>query len=198
MRRSDPLGTGLLRAHDALVGGLERALARWFVGTAARLVFAAVLFGYYWTSALTKVGPGVLGLFTLTDGAYVQILPAQMEAAGYDTTQIATLPWGLIAATGTYAEFLLPMLIVVGLATRIAALGMIVFIAVQTWTDIAFHGADAATVGALFDRLPGAVIADQRLLWVFVLALLVAQGAGPWSLDALLRRRWQMRSPAPL
>ncbi|MFN3263241.1 MAG: DoxX family membrane protein [Pikeienuella sp.] len=178
----------LRAAHDALFRAVESALGGWFAGTAARLVFAAVLFGYYWNSALTKVGDGLAGFFTISDGAYVQILPAQMEAAGYDSSQIATIPWGLIVAAGTYAEFLLPLLIVLGLLTRLAALGMIGFVIVQSYVDIAFHGADAATVGALFDRLPGAAIMDQRALWIFLLALLVVKGAGPLSLDAVLRR----------
>ena len=178
----------LRAAHDAIFGAVETALGGWFAGTAARLVFAAVLFGYYWNSALTKVGDGAAGFFTISDGAYVQILPAQMEAAGYDSSQIATIPWGLIVAAGTYAEFLLPLLIVLGLLTRLAALGMIGFVIVQSYVDIAFHGADAATVGALFDRLPGSAIMDQRALWVFLLALLVVKGAGPLSLDAVLGR----------
>lgn len=178
----------LRAAHDSVFGAVDNALGDWFAGTAARLVFAAVLFGYYWNSALTKVGDGLAGFFTISDGAYVQILPAQMEAAGYDSSQIATIPWGLIVAAGTYAEFLLPLLIVAGLLTRLAALGMIGFVIVQSYVDVAFHGADAATVGALFDRLPGAAILDQRALWIFLLAHLVAKGAGPFSLDAVLRR----------
>ncbi len=185
---------GSLRAaHDAAFEALRRALDGWFVETAARLVFAAVLFGYYWNSALTKVGDGLAGFFTISDGAFVQILPAQMEAAGYDSSQIATFPWGLVVAAGTYAEFLLPLLIVAGLLTRLAALGMIGFVLVQSYVDVAFHGADAATLGALFDRLPGAAILDQRALWVFLLAVLVAKGAGPLSLDALFGRAGAQR-----
>ncbi len=187
----------LRAAHDAAFGAVERALGGWFAATAARLVFAAVLFGYYWNSALTKVGDGLAGFFTISDGAYVQILPAQMEAAGYDSSQIATVPWGLVVAAGTYAEFLLPLLIALGLLTRLAALGMIGFVIVQSYVDIAFHGADTATIGALFDRLPGAAIMDQRALWIFLLALLVVKGAGPLSLDAVLRRSNAGRRIAP-
>ena len=182
----------LVRAHHAVFGAIERALDGWFAGTAARFAFAAVLFGYYWSSALTKIGEGFSGVFTIADGAYVQILPAQMEAAGYDSSQIATIPWGLIVAAGTYAEFLLPLLIVAGLFTRLAALGMIGFVIVQSWVDIAFHGADATTVGALFDRVPGSAIADQRALWILLLMLLVAKGAGPLSLDAYLKRAYRL------
>lgn len=186
-RPADGPLAALVRAHDRAFAAVERALEPWFLGLAARLVFAAVLFGYYWAGALTKIGDGVLGVFTISDGAYMQILPSVMEANGYDSSAIATFPWGLIVAAGTYAEFLLPVLIVLGLATRLSALGMLVFVAVQSWVDVAFHGVDAATIGALFDRLPGSAILDQRLLWAFLLLVLAVKGPGRASLDALLR-----------
>lgn len=167
---------------------LDTALEGWFLGLAARLTFASVLFGYYWNSALTKIGEGVLGVFDLTAGAYIQIVPWAMEAAGYDDTAIAFVPWGAVAAAGTYAEFVLPVLIVAGLLTRLAALGMIGFVAVQSWVDVTAHGADAATIGALFDRAPSAMILDQRLLWVFLLSVLVAKGAGAFSIDHVIAR----------
>lgn len=175
-------------AATAAGRAVEAAMEGWFLGLAARLVFAAVLFGYYWNSALTKVGEGAFGFFDLTAGAYVQIVPWAMEAAGYDDTAIGFLPWGALVAAGTYMEFLLPLLIVAGLLTRLAALGMVGFVVVQSWVDVNFHGADAATVGALFDRVPSSLILDQRLLWAFLLSVLVAKGAGAFSLDHALRR----------
>lgn len=183
----DRLGP-LTHAASAAGQALERALEGWFLGLAARAVFSAVLFAYYWNSALTKIGDGLFGVFELTAGAYIQIVPWAMEAAGYDDTAIAFIPWGALVAAGTYAEFVLPVLIVLGLATRLAALGMIGFVVVQSWVDVAFHGADAATFGALFDRAPSAMILDQRLLWVFLLSVLAAKGAGAVSLDHLLWR----------
>jgi putative oxidoreductase len=174
---------------DALAARIEAALEPWALGLAARVVFAAVLFGYYWNSALTKIGDGVFGVFTIADAAYFQIVPPVVEAYGYDASAVPVLPWGLVVAAGTWAEFLLPVLIVLGLATRLAALGMIVFVAVQSYVDMAFHGVDAATIGALFDRQPGSVILDQRTLWVFLFATLAVKGAGALSLDALIGRR---------
>ena len=99
------------------------------------------------------------------------------------------LSWGLIVLLGTYSEFLLPLLIVLGLFTRLSALGMIGFIAVQTLVDITVHKVDAATIGALFDRFPDSVILDQRLLWIFPLVYLVLNGGGRISLDGLLASR---------
>ena len=43
-------------------------------------------------------------------------------------------------------------------------------------------------MGMWFDHVPDAKILDQRLLWIFLLLIPVARGAGPVSLDALLRR----------
>ena len=179
-----------------------RALDGWFIGLPARLTFAAVLFGYFWNSALTKIGDGPLGFLNITDGAYVQILPSVMEANSYDSSALSFFPWGLIVFLGTYAELVLPVLIVAGLFTRLAALGMLVFIAVQSYVDIAFHRAGPEAIGALFDRLPSAPIADQRALWAFLLLTLVVKGGGALSLDALLaglpRARARTRSrPAP-
>jgi len=154
----------------------------------ARFAFAAVLMLYYWASALTKVGDGLFGLFKPSLGAYAQIFPRAMEAAGYDAAQLGTFHWAVVTA-GTLAEFILPALILVGLLTRLAALGMIGFVVVQSLTDIVGHAADPGTIGAWFDRLPDSVILDQRLLWVFVLLTLVLKGAGPLSLDRLIDRR---------
>lgn len=109
-----------------------------------------------------------------------------MEAVSFDTDQLGAL-YRLIAVTGTLAEFVLPALIVLGLMTRLSALGMIGFIAVQSVTDVIGHG-QVAELGAWFDRFPNAPILDQRGLWVFVLLVLVIKGAGPISLDRGLRR----------
>ncbi|WPZ37209.1 DoxX family protein (plasmid) [Thalassobaculum sp. OXR-137] len=174
--------------YDRATRSVEDMLEGWLVGLTARLVFASVLLNYYLNSAWTKIGDGSLGVLTPTDSAYVQILPSVMEAHGYDVSTISFLPWGLIVMAGTLAEVVLPILIVLGLFTRVSALGMIVFILVQSWVDITFHGVDAATIGSLFDRDPGAPILDQRLLWLFLLLPLALNGAGRISLDTLVRR----------
>ncbi len=179
----------LIRLHDAFFAAVERACADWAPGLLARFAFAATLLVYFWNAALTKIGEGALGFLSISDAAYFQILPPVIETYGYDASAVPVLPWGVIVAAGTYAEFVLPALIVLGLATRLAALGMIVFVLVQSYVDIAFHGVDARTVGALFDRFPDAAILDQRLLWVAVLAPLAIRGGGALSLDALLARR---------
>jgi putative oxidoreductase len=177
--------TAVLTFHDRLFDRIDGAVSALVLPTAARLVFAGVLLAFFWNSALTKLGDGVLGLVRLDAGAYIQMFPRAFEAAGYNPGNLG-LGYKLIALAGTYAEFLLPLLIVIGLFTRLAALGMIGFVIVMSWTDIAGHGADPTTIGAWFDRVADAPILDQRALWVFVLLFLALRGGGPLSVDRIL------------
>lgn len=177
----------MLALYDRLAGGLFR-LAPAILPTLARAAFAAVLLIYFWTSALTKIGPGPLGLLRPGDGAYVQIFPKAFEAAGYDASQLGLFHWA-VATAGTLAELLLPLLIVVGLLTRLAALGMIGFVIVQSLTDVLGHGLGGTDLGRWFDAMSGALVLDQRLLWIFLLASLAMLGGGPLSLDRFLDRR---------
>ncbi|MCU0830404.1 MAG: DoxX family protein [Rhizobiaceae bacterium] len=181
--------TRLIRLHGGVFGAVERTTQHWLPGLAARFAFAAVLSGYYFSSFLTKIGPGVLGPFTVADNAYYQIVPLVIEAAGYDAANVALVPWKLIVWFGTYAELVLPLLVVAGLFTRLASLGMIGFIIVQSLVDVFQHKIGAEATGAWFDRAPDAAILDQRLLWVTILLFLVIKGAGLISLDAMLARR---------
>ncbi len=179
--------TALLSFCFRTAGWLDR-MAPIVLPTLARFVFAAVLLVYFWGSALTKLGDGLFGLFRPSSGAYVQIFPKAMEAAGYDASALGLWHWAVVVL-GTGAEFVLPALLLVGLCTRLAALGMIGFVAVQTLTDLYGHGAihQAATLGAWFDRASGALILDQRAFWVLGLSVLVLLGGGPLSADRLIR-----------
>ena len=70
-----------------------------------------------------------------------------------------------------------------GEKTRLAALGMVGFVVVQSLTDIFGHSAAA---GAWFDRASDALILDQRALWLLLLIVLISKGAGPISADRFL------------
>jgi putative oxidoreductase len=120
--------------------------------------------------------------FTLESGVYAQMFPKAFEAAGYDPSALG-FGYTVIAWLGTYAEWALPLMIVIGIFTRLAALGMIGFVVVQTWVDVTGHG---AALGTLFDK--GYGLADERLLWIFLLGILVVRGAGPLSVDHGLGR----------
>jgi putative oxidoreductase len=180
--------------HDSVFALAEKLTEGWFLGLFARFVFLAVLYFYFLNSFGTKVGEGFAGFFQIQDGAFYQIAPAAMDAAGGDVSALPFFPWKIIVPLGTYMELLLPALVVLGLFTRLAAVGMIGFVIVQTLTDIYGHMADAQTIGALFDRFPDSLIADQRLLWSVPLVYLALKGGGAISLDALLTRM----APKPL
>ncbi|WP_158964620.1 DoxX family protein [Chachezhania sediminis] len=175
----------LVTLHNRIFLVLGRA-DDWIVPTLARFTFAAVLSVYFWSSAMTKLGPGLFGWLNPSSGAFAQMFPKAMEAVSYDQSQLG-IGYHLFALVGTWAEFILPALLILGLFTRIGAIGMIVFILVQSYVDVTGHKAAAATIGAWFDRDSGSMIMDQRLLWVTILLVLVIKGAGPISADRALR-----------
>ncbi|MBR9841979.1 MAG: DoxX family protein [Rhodobacteraceae bacterium] len=178
----------LIKLYNSASLGIEKLDT--FLPTLARFIFAATLLIYFWNSAKTKLGDGLFGILSSSSGAYVQIFPRVFEAVGYDSSQLSLFQH-LIVLAGTWAEFILPALIVLGLLTRLAALGMIGFVTLQSLTDLYGHGGiqHPETLGAWFDRIPDGVILDQRAFWVFLLVLLVIKGAGPISLDRLLAPR---------
>ncbi len=164
-----------------LAAPLDRALP-----LLARFVFAAVLMMYFLRSALTKFGDGLFGFLTPSAGAYIQIFPKAVEAVSYDVSQLGLFHW-LVVVAGTVAEVVLPIAIVIGVFTRLAALGMIGFVLVQSFVDVTGHGVGGADLGQWFDAASGALILDQRTLWVFLLLVLVIKGAGALSVDRILR-----------
>jgi putative oxidoreductase len=115
---------------------------------AARVGLAAI----FWFSGRTKVD----GLLSVNDTA--QFLFAQE----YSLPLIDPV---LAAHLATYAEHLLPILLVLGLATRGAAFGLLVM-----------------TTVIQFLVYPGAW--PTHLNWAALALLLVLRGGGRWSLDA--------------
>ena len=81
-----------VRVYTAVFGFFERITNGWLLGLASRLIFAAVLFQFFWASALTKIGGSIWNIFTPTAGAYAQMFPKLMEQVSYDTSQIAYFP----------------------------------------------------------------------------------------------------------
>lgn len=190
--------TQLLSLYHSLTERLERL--GWLIPTLARLIFAGVLFYYFWQSGVSKIAfdQGLTGLFTPTDGAFAQIFPKAAEAALYDVSQMTALQ-KLIAVAGGWAEIVLPLLIVLGLFTRLTALGMIGFVIVQSLTDIFGHGVKLglAANDTWFDRYSDGLLLDQRAFWVFVLVVLVIRGGGPLALDRVLERKSGLGGLAP-
>lgn len=166
----------LTSIYEAIVGPIDRA--DWVLPTLARVVFLLVFFFYFLNSAGTKIEGSI---FSPSAGAFGQIFPKAAEAVLWDVTQL-TFIQRIIIFAGTVAEYVLPVLIVLGAFTRLAALAMVGFVIVQTLVDVTGHG---ATLGGWLNNAPELI--DQRTLWVFLLLVLVLKGAGPLSVDQLAR-----------
>ncbi|MCV6584054.1 MAG: DoxX family membrane protein [Marinibacterium sp.] len=166
-----------ISAHNEIFDRIDKK-SDLIIPTLARLVFFAVLFFYYWNSAMLKIDGSI---FSPSAGAFGQIFPKAAEAVLYDVSQM-TIFQRIVIFFGTVAEFVLPVLLLVGLFTRLASIGMIGFIFVQTLVDVTGHG---VALGKLFDN-PQMLI-DQRTMWVFLFLVLIIKGAGPLSLDRLLK-----------
>lgn len=167
----------LVSLHNSLFEKVDER-SDLIVPTLARVIFVAVLLFYFWNSAMTKIDGSI---FTPSAGAFVQIFPKAAEAAGYDVSQL-TLFQRIVIFVGTVSEFALPALLLAGLFTRLAAIGMIGFVFVQTLVDVTGHG---VKLGSLFDNTY--TLIDQRTMWLFLFLVLIIKGAGPISLDRLLR-----------
>lgn len=116
----------------------------------ARLAIAAIFF----LSGRTKVQ----GLFTLKDSTYDLFL--------YEYA-LPLIPAEFAAQLATAAEHVLPLLLVLGLFTRPAALGLLAMTAV---IQVFVYPAAWPT----------------HLCWAALLLPLVASGAGAWSLDRIV------------
>lgn len=169
--------TALISTYNSSMEKVDHT-SGWLTPTLARAVFVAVLFVYYWNSATLKIDGSI---FSASAGAFGQIFPKAAEAVLYDVTQM-TFFQRVVIFFGTVTEFVLPVLLLVGLLTRLAALAMIGFVWVQTIVDAVGHG---IKLGGLFDN--AITLMDQRVMWTFLLLVIVINGAGPLSVDRLLR-----------
>lgn len=85
------------------------------------------------------------------------------------------LNWNL----AMYVELLLPILLLLGLATRLSALGLMVVAAIAWAAVHAGSGYNVCDNGY-----------KMALIYIVVLIPLLLQGAGGWSLDTLLKKRF--------
>jgi putative oxidoreductase len=179
----------LMTLYKSIFAGIERLFEPWMLPSLARFVFAAVLFTYFYQSGVSNIdfGNGLFGFLKPTSNGFVQIFPKVAEAVFYDITQ-ASFFHKLVIVAGGWAEILLPIMIVVGLLTRLAGVGMVGFVVVQSLTDLYGHGgiAHKETLGVWFDKISDAAILDQRAFWMLLFAVLIVKGAGPISVDAII------------
>ena len=146
--------TNSLRHHwNRLAERLQQLLGDNLLCLVARFGIASVFF----LSGRTKVE----GLLTITPSTY------ELFRSEYALPLLS--PW-LAAHLAAYAEHLFPLLLVLGLLTRLSAmalLGMTTVIEVFVYPDAW----------------------PTHLTWAGLLLLLIARGAGAFSLDRLLKLR---------
>lgn len=110
----------------------------------------------FWASGRTKVEDA----FTIKDSTYA------LFAEEY---QVPLLPSDIAAVMATVAEHALPILLLVGLATRLSALGLIgmtmviqLFVYPEAWWGV--HSLWLGILLVIFIRGPGAISIDAQLL----------------------------------
>lgn len=125
------------------------------------LLFVRVsLAGIFWRSGRTKVDEG--SWLSISDTAKFLF---EEEYKG------VPLPPEFAAYMATYAEHLFPILLVIGLFTRLSALALLgmtmviqIFVYPEAWWSV-------------------------HLIWVTLALVLIVRGSGQFSLDAILTRR---------
>ncbi len=142
--------------YAALVGAISGRLPE----AAALLLARLALGGVFWRSGQTKVAEGTW--FSLTDTTYELF---RTEYAG------VPLPPEFAAVLANAAEHVLPLLLVLGLLTRLSALGLLgmtlviqVFVYPDAWWS-------------------------EHALWAALALILIVRGGGLLSLDAVLAAR---------
>ena len=141
---------GLRGAWNRIADRLTTWLSHGLLALAARVAVAAIFF----LSGRTKVE----GLLTVSDSAYTLFR---------EDYKVPLLPPELAAHLATYAEHLFPILLVLGLFTRLSALALLGMTAV-------------IQVFVYPDAWP------THLSWAALMIYLIGRGAGPVSLDRAL------------
>lgn len=136
---------------------LESRPVEWTVLLFVRVVFA----GIFWRSGATKV----------VDGTWFQIKPETYDLFSSDFSGVPLEPH-LAANLSNAAEHIFPLLLVLGLATRFSAAGLLV----MTLVIQIFVFPDAWW--------------PTHSLWVALALVLITRGPGLFSIDALLVRRF--------
>ena len=147
---TDAPATGIIGKWNRIADRLGAIISHDFIALTARIAVAAIFF----LSARTKVE----GLLDIKDTTFL------LFAEEY---RLPLLPPEFAAHMATYAEHLLPVLLVLGLFTRLSALGLL-----------------AMTAVIQFFVYPDAW--PTHLTWAVGILYLAGRGAGPLSLDRLL------------
>ena len=142
--------TTLLIHWNTLTDKLDALISHSFLALCCRISLAAIFF----LSARTKVD----GFLTVNDAAYT------LFAEEY---KVPLIPPEIAAYLATYAEHLFPILLVLGLATRLSAFGLLGMTAV-------------IQIFVYPDAWP------THLSWAALMLYLIGRGAGAVSMDRLI------------
>ena len=142
--------SAVVRRWNDIAAWLERLIAMDLVQLLSRVGVASV----FWLSGRTKV-EGWLGVTDNAVGLF------------RDEYKLPLIDPGVAAHLAAWSEHLFPLLLVVGLGTRVSALALL-----------------GMTLVIQFFVYPDAWA--THLSWAAPLLLLVARGAGAWSLDRRL------------
>jgi len=145
-----PAATGIRASWNRIAGALESLVSHDVLAIASRGALAAIFF----LSGRTKVD----GFLTVTEGAY---------SLFREEYKVPLIPPEIAAHLAAYAEHLLPILLVLGLFTRLSALGLLgmtaviqVFVYPDAWPT---HLSWAALALYVAGRGAGRVSVDHAL-----------------------------------
>ncbi|MEQ1538564.1 MAG: DoxX family protein [Sphingorhabdus sp.] len=148
----------LTRRYDHIIALLSGRVAESIALVFVRLALA----GIFWMSGRTKVEEGTL--LTVSENAIYQFSEAPFS-------NVPLLPSDVAAYLTTYAEHIFPILLVLGLFTRLSALALLVmtlviqfFVFPEAWWQV-------------------------HILWVAMAMVLIVRRGGSLSLDKLLSGR---------
>jgi putative oxidoreductase len=161
LRPSGALRRAVVRVHRAMA-----AIPESLIALLARFSVAAV----FWNSGQTKVEGLVLNLVSGSVELGRPRLAGSAVELFRDEYRLPLLSPELAATLAAMAEHLLPLLLLCGLGTRFAALGLLVMTAV---IQLLVYPGAYATHG----------------VWAAVLLWLMARGPGVFSMDHLIARR---------
>jgi putative oxidoreductase len=148
----------MTRYYDRIIVTLSSPFAESLVLLFVRVTLA----GIFWRSGRTKVADG--SLLTISENTLYQFDDAPFNNVPLQSAEFA-------AHLTLYAEHLFPVLLVIGLFTRVSALALIgmtlviqLFVFPEAWWSV-------------------------HSLWVAMALVLIVRGGGTLSLDTLLRKR---------
>lgn len=156
----------------SMAHGLMRRVPESAIAALGRFSVAAV----FWKSGQTKIEGLAIDLVSGNFEFGLPRLSASAVDLFRDEYRLPLLPPELGAALAAWGEHMLPVLLLLGLGTRFAALGLLAMTAV---IQLLVYPSAYPTHG----------------VWASVLLWLMVRGPGAMSLDHLLSRRWPGRHP---